>query len=128
LLLAATVLSFAHMPLGISDRNNGNTAHEAFTCTHPPRASTRLDRPQASLSFGTTRPGIEPCGVFSTTVLFSQRTRFSHASCYFVLTTMTRAATNEKFRGVEVAFGNDYNVINVQSTMMRPFCSDQLTN
>jgi len=30
--------------------------------------------------------------------------------------------------GAEVTFGNDYDVINVQSTMMRPFCYDQLTN
>jgi len=29
---------------------------------------------------------------------------------------------------VEVTFGNDYDVIDVQSTMMRPFCYDQLTN
>jgi len=30
--------------------------------------------------------------------------------------------------GAEVTFGNDYDVIDVQSTMMRPFCYDQLTN
>jgi len=30
--------------------------------------------------------------------------------------------------GTEVTFGNDYDVIDVQSTMMRPFCYDQLTN
>jgi len=30
--------------------------------------------------------------------------------------------------GAEVTFGNDYDVIDVQSTTMRPFCYDQLTN
>jgi len=28
----------------------------------------------------------------------------------------------------EVTFGNDYDVIGVQSTTMQPFCSDQLIN
>jgi len=35
---------------------------------------------------------------------------------------------NEKFRGGKVTFGNDYDVIDVQSTMMRLFCYDQLIN
>jgi len=30
--------------------------------------------------------------------------------------------------GAKVTFGNDYDVIDVQSTMMRPFCYDRLTN
>jgi len=34
-----------------------------------------------------------------------------------------------KISGVaEVTFGNDYAAIDVQSTVMRPFCYDQLTN
>ena len=42
---------------------------------------------------------------------------------------MVRAATSRKFRGGgKVTFGNDYDVIDVQSTMMRLFCYDQLTN
>jgi len=30
--------------------------------------------------------------------------------------------------GAQVTFGNDYDVIDVQSTTMRPFFYDQLTN
>jgi len=33
----------------------------------------------------------------------------------------------KNFRGAEVTFGNYYDAIDVQSTMMRPFCYDQLT-
>jgi len=41
----------------------------------------------------------------------------------------SRVATSEKFRGSgKVTFGNDYDVIDVQSTMMRLLCYDQLTN
>ena len=40
----------------------------------------------------------------------------------------TKAATSENFGVAEVTFSNDYDVIDVQSTMMRPFCYDQLTN
>jgi len=40
-----------------------------------------------------------------------------------------RAATSKIFPGeAEVTFANDYDVIDVQSTMMRPFCYDQHTN
>ena len=40
---------------------------------------------------------------------------------------IVRAATSEKFRGGgKVTFGNDYDVIDVQSTVMRLFCYDQL--
>jgi len=38
------------------------------------------------------------------------------------------AATSEKVRGAEIIFGNDYDVIDVQSTMIQPLCYDQLTN
>jgi len=34
----------------------------------------------------------------------------------------------KNFGGVKVTFGNDYDVIDVQSTMIRLFCYDQLTN
>jgi len=40
----------------------------------------------------------------------------------------SRAATSPKFRGGKVTFGNDYDVSNVQSTMMPLFCYDQLNN
>jgi len=30
--------------------------------------------------------------------------------------------------GAEITFGNDHDVIDVQSTIMRPFCYDQLSN
>jgi len=41
---------------------------------------------------------------------------------------IARAATSEKFRGGKVSFGNYYDVIDVQSTMMRLFCYEQLTS
>jgi len=34
----------------------------------------------------------------------------------------------KNFWGAEVTFGNDYVVIDVQSTVMRPFCHDHVTN
>jgi len=37
-------------------------------------------------------------------------------------------STSEKFRGGKVIFGNDYDVIDVHSNLMRLFCYDQLTN
>ena len=46
----------------------------------------------------------------------------------FFCTFLARAATSKKFAGGEVTFGNDYDVIDVQSTMMRLFCYDKLTN
>jgi len=50
---------------------------------------------------------------------------FSHEA----LVTGSRAATSEKFRGGgKVTFGNDYDVIDVQSTMMRLCCYEQHTN
>jgi len=34
----------------------------------------------------------------------------------------------KNFGGAEVTFGNDDDVIDMQSTVMRPFCCDQLSN
>jgi len=34
----------------------------------------------------------------------------------------------KNFGGAEVTFGNDYDVIDVQSNMMRLFCYDQFAN
>ena len=39
-----------------------------------------------------------------------------------------RAGTSENFRGTEVTFGKDSDVIDVHSTIMRHFSCDQLTN
>jgi len=55
-----------------------------------------------------------------------RNSRVPRNPCWRILS--FRAATSEKFRGGKVTFDNDYDVIDVHSTMMRLFCYDQLTN